>query len=182
MAEILDEIRINSQFSQLTKSVYEKSLKEPSIPRIRKQHIETNTYLKKISNRFNSENILMPPNCRYLEKLSNGGHLVVIEEPPALRTIRTDFGEISNEYEKLKAKGKTEEWGIDKNLYDYEKIIYPVSFTLALPYVIFIKIFDSNNNLRVFQVWQIIFLKLHSLIFLTSNISVMVIRTLKIAL
>jgi len=153
MAEILEEIRINSQFSQLTKSVYEKSLKEPSIPRIRKQHIETNTYLKKISNRFNSENILMPPNCRYLEKLSNGGHLVVIEEPPALRTIRTDFGEISNEYEMLKAKGKTEEWGIDKNLYDYEKIIYPVSFTLALPYVIFIKIFDSNNNVLLGQVF-----------------------------
>ena len=149
---LVNEIRINPEYSQLTKSDYEKSLKNTSTPKIRKHHTNTRTYLKKISNKFNQSNILMPPNCRYIEKIGNGGHLVVIEEPPALRTIKTDWG-VQREIDTLTKQGKIKEWGIDTNLYIGREVRYPLTFTFAFPYVIFINAFDENNNLIAGQVF-----------------------------
>jgi len=150
---IVNEIRINQEFTQLTESVYEKDLKSKSSPRVRKHHTDTKHYLKKISSRFNQTNFLMPPNCRYIERFGNGGHLVVVEEPSALRTIKTEWGGLQSEFERLEKKGKTKEWEIDKKIYFGPGVRYPYRFHLAFPYVIFIKAFDEFNNLLAGQVY-----------------------------
>jgi hypothetical protein len=150
MEELVNEIRINSKYTQLTESLYPETLKDKSIPTIRKQFTNTDDYLKKVSGMFNKTTDLLPPNCRYIEKLSRG-HLVVVEEPPALRTIKTSLY-MGKEIEMLEAEGKIKEWGIDKNYYVDERPTF-LNFTLAFPYVIFIKVFDEYNNLTAGQVF-----------------------------
>jgi len=54
---------------------------------------------------------LFPPNCRYYEKHEEG-HIVLIEEPPAVRTIAVDK-DMSNEIESLRSIGKLAEYGYE---------------------------------------------------------------------
>ena len=80
------EIRMNEQYAHVYYSDYDlKPLKEESTPVIKSKTILTNDYIKRIYEGCIEGNMI-PPNCRYIEKL-NRGTLVMIEEPPAIRTI-----------------------------------------------------------------------------------------------
>ena len=149
MSELVDEIRINSNYTQFLQSEYDKTEKDDSIPKIRKHVTPTNTYLTKMSSGFGSAGIL-PPNCRYIESLQNG-HLVVIEEPPAYRTIKVQYS-MANEIHMLKNENKIEEYGIDPSFYADGKNM-PYNFTLAFPYTIFILMIDQNSALMNGQVY-----------------------------
>jgi len=47
MSKEVLEIRINPEYSQLNRSIYDKSLKEDSIPQIRQKIVTTDLYMKK---------------------------------------------------------------------------------------------------------------------------------------
>ena len=113
MSEMTDEIRINPSYTQLVTSEFPSgSLKEDdAVPRIRKHVTTTNNYLKKMASGFGTGGVL-PPNCRYMESLQNG-HLVVIEEPPAYRTIKVQYN-MRHEIDVLRSEGKLEEYGLDE--------------------------------------------------------------------
>jgi len=147
MSALEDEIRINPYYTQLVQSEFPTgSAKDDSIAKIRKHVIPTDKYLEKISKGFGSIGVL-PPNCRYIEPLDNG-HLVVIEEPPAYRTIKVQYN-MRREIDILRNEGKLDEYGLTKEeieMYSNGKNM-PYHFTLAFPYTIFILMFDRYSTL-----------------------------------
>jgi len=134
MLDLQNEIRINQKYTHLYSSEYDKSMKGESTPKINKKVLLTPDYLRRISLEFGSETpVVIPPNCRYMEKV-NKGHIIVVEEPPAFRTVSINM-HFHAEVDKLKAEGKLEEYKYKKNFAEKGG---PRQFTLAFPYVIFL--------------------------------------------
>lgn len=145
----LQEIRINSSYASLLGAKYDKSRKDDSVPTIRNKTIMTDTYMKKLMAESSAGTVMLPPNCRYLEKYSNGT-IVVVEVPPAVRTIATDIG-VEAILDRLKASGKLDEYG-----YDYVEERdrkRPRMFTLAMPYTIFILTINTNYTITSGQIY-----------------------------
>ncbi|MFW9871823.1 MAG: hypothetical protein ACFFG0_01890 [Candidatus Thorarchaeota archaeon] len=136
----LQEIRINPDYTHLGFSEYEKmDTKSNSKTIIKNNSLLTKDYTDKLSKNLSSDVTIFPPNCRYLEH-TDKGTLVLIEEPPAIRTIsvsikRTDL------VNQLIREGKLEEYGYGDLRGNYGKS--PYRFSLAFPYVIFILFFNE---------------------------------------
>lgn len=138
----LNEIRINNDFAvslvsnypydkdSLPSEITEKC--EKSDAHIIKRSLRTNEYFSKLSKSLLYNSMVLPPNCRYTEKLSRG-HLFVIEEPPCLRTITTTE-HILDQYENAIGDNKITSEEFPQSFLD----IKPSRFTVAVPYLIFI--------------------------------------------
>ena len=149
IGQLIEEIIINRDYSHLHYSQYEDNdPKKKSEPIIKRKTILTSDYIKRLTCNIDSTTSILPPNCRYIEPLKRG-HIVIIEEPPAYRTIQV---EISMRYEvnELEKRGKLEEYGY-KNFLSKNKS--PYRFTLAFPYVIFILHFNEYNDLTYGQIF-----------------------------
>jgi hypothetical protein len=151
MMSFTDEIRINPAYVQHVQSEFPGGdYKEDSTPYIRKSVLRTQDYLKKITQKLDVHQGIIPPNCRFIEKMSRGT-LVVIEEPPAYRTIQVQYP-MGKELELLENDNKIEEYGIDKEFYRNSENM-PWKFTLAMPYVIHVLMFDTYDALMLGQVF-----------------------------
>ena len=140
-----EEIRINPEYTQILKSYFPEGARENAVPEIRKKLLFTNDYLRKIIFKKNEDVIqtqMLPSNCRYLEKVKDG-YLVIIEEPPAFRTIFVDIN-LSWEKDVLREKGKVEEYGYQ----DLDTTKRPHSLNLAFPYVVYFFYIDNLYNTR----------------------------------
>lgn len=142
---LVQEIRINPEYTQYLYSEFPASgksgLKDEAKPIIVKRTLFTKDYMKKLSG--SAERGILPPNCRYIEPTTTG-HVVVIEEPPAIRTV-----EIQKHFERevsdLRAKGqKLEDFGF-KGFNPTSD--YPHKFTLAFPYVIFLLVVENETRI-----------------------------------
>jgi len=138
------EIRINRSYSHLSLSDNNDLSTDKSKQIITKKTILTNEYTKRIQEKLTSSEIIMPPNCRYIDKTSNNT-LLLIEENPAVRTI---FTRLSPTYivNDLIKKGKLEEYGYKNFLKENETKEY-LKFTLAFPFTIFLLLIDNYNRL-----------------------------------
>lgn len=149
------EIIISEKFSSLCTSEYELGNEDESIPKKRQRVINTsdlvNRLVIKVANRRPDE--ILPQNCRFVQPMSNGGRVVVIEDPPCSRTIHLDMNLEAN-IEKLRKTGKLEHYGYTKELQKlYKEGPYPHRVILGFPYVVYImsitKFFELYS-LRVF--------------------------------
>ena len=149
------EIRINPEFTQLLTSDFGQKLpagssdleflKEESVPEIRKKLLFTEDYLNKIifkKKEFDVQNQMLPPNCRYLEKFKDG-YIVIIEEPPAFRTVFLDL-DLTWEKDLLREKGKVEEYGYK----DFDGLVRPHAINLAFPYIMYFYFIDNNYMVK----------------------------------
>lgn len=127
------EIRFNGEYASIFESEYpSSSLSKDSVPTIKKKTLFIKDYLERLNSAQKSS--LMPPNCRYIKEMQKG-FLVVIEEPPAYRTVKFDMN-MERMFNDLKKSGKLSLYGYsDTWLRDTRK---PFTFTLAFPYMIFI--------------------------------------------
>jgi len=138
MTEQLNEVRLNHNYSTFSVAEYESGDDSESKPIINQRVMRTNRLLEKLKMSSNIQpceykvDHLFPPNCRYYEQ-HEGGHVIVIEEPPAYRTISVDR-DMANEVESLKSIGKLEEYGYENWAAENSR---PYKFHLALPYTIF---------------------------------------------
>jgi hypothetical protein len=150
-----EEIRINPEFTQLLTSSFGQDLpsgssdldllKADSVPEIRKKLLFTDDYLKKIifkRKEYDVQNQMLPPNCRYLEKFKDG-HIVIIEEPPAFRTVFLDL-DLTWEKDVLREKGKVEEYGYA----NFDGMVRPHAINLAFPYIIYFYFIDNNYMVK----------------------------------
>ncbi len=143
MIDLIDEIRINNNYAHHYISEYQKTIKGESSPKISRSVLLTSDYLRRMITGFEGATPgIIPPNCRYIEK-TNQGHVLVVEEPPAFRTIRISMS-FTNEITRLKAEGKLEEYGCKE---DFGKVDVP-QFMLAFPYVIFLLYINNQNVLQ----------------------------------
>lgn len=147
--DLSDEIRINQKYTHLYSAEYPKTKKGESTPIIHKKALLTRDYLRRMSVNMGAGMRILPPNCRYLEKVSNGS-IAVIEEPPAFRTVRIRMS-YSDEYNRLKESGKLEEYEYDDSWASTST--QDRTFTLAFPYVIFIIHINESNQLSAGQVY-----------------------------
>ena len=147
MVDRVEEIRINPRYAQHVQCEFPTGqLKEDGTPIIRKNLTTTSDYLKKLMTGMDFYQGIMPPNCRYIEKVTKGT-IVVIEEPPAYRTISVSYP-MDKEIKILEADDKIKEYGIDKDYY-LDSRNMPFKFTLAMPYVIHLMMFDQYDALSV---------------------------------
>lgn len=138
---LVEEIRLNNKYAHLFYSKYTPDQYDSdSVPTIKKKTLFIRDYIQKVMGNELKNNII-PPNCRYIEKL-NDGHLVIIEEPPAYRTIKTTVS-MEDKLNKLKKENKLSQYGYDN--WAKENRDRPYTFTLAFPYVIFF-LYISNHN------------------------------------
>lgn len=144
---LMPEIRVNEKYSHLYYSDFEdKDREKESSPVIKRKTVFTTDYLKRLQGDDINEGII-PPNCRYMEKL-NRGSLVVIEEPPAMRTISLHMN-LSNEVKELIADGKLKSYGYTDSI--KEQLGHKLS--LAFPYVIFILYISEYYEVQIGQVF-----------------------------
>ncbi len=144
----LNEIRINEYYATKSISKFLDGEEGDSIPIINKRTIRSSELFEKLRNNLSPSspeyraNHLFPPNCRYYGEYASGFY-VVIEEPPAFRTIIVGKG-MKSEIQALKSSGNLEKYGYKDWVKDNP--LPPYKFTLALPYVIFLLSFDSKYS------------------------------------
>ena len=134
------EIRMNKHYTSLLGVEYPGSaMDKKSIAKTKKKITRTSEYIHKLTTDIMTPNLMFPPNCRYAERF-NEGTIIVIEEPPAIRTISVDIpmgGYIAT----LEQQGKLEEYGYENFLIENQR---PFMFSLAFPFMVFT--FAINNN------------------------------------
>jgi hypothetical protein len=144
MTETRKEIRINEYYTNDLTATYENNFDGESKPIERKSQLTTERYLSKLANFFykepKGEFELIPPSCRFL-KSGNQGTVVVIEEAPAIRSIRVNK-DMYNEAEALKSKGDWEKFGYENFLFENKR---PYTFMLAIPFVVHIMLLKNNS-------------------------------------
>lgn len=144
------EIRLNKNYSHLYSSDFkDDDASGDATPMIKRKTLFTEDYIK----RFNIGNFdggVIPPNCRYIENLDKGS-IVVIEEPPALRTIKLNM-DLLPEYEKLDKKGLLTQYGYKMKTFT-DKTKYQHNLSLAFPYVIFILYINDYFECRMGKVF-----------------------------
>lgn len=149
--KLTDEIRINKDSVHLYSSKYvskeNSSKKDCSIPIITKKSMRMVNFKQKFQQGFKLQNSILPDKCKYVEMAGNK-KLYIIEEQPAIRTIKTKTG-IDMELEYLKQQNKFEQYDLD-SYFNLEKTRWVdfkdvQSFTISLPYVIFIVILGADN-------------------------------------
>lgn len=152
-----EEIRITESFTDYIQKIPNDETKElegeiiESKPVLRNHLMTTSKYMEKMDIFLgNAGNVgIMPPNCRYMEVV-NDNKLIVIEEPPAYRTIKVDA--LFEDDIHILGKEKIKQYSINANLYKNGEG-RPYSFTLALPYVVFVILLDGKNNLLGAQMY-----------------------------
>lgn len=141
--ENLKEIRINEYYVSRLTADYENGLSEESMPKTRSAYVHTDRFVRKIAEYLNedkSETSLIPINCRFMKRGSKG-ILIVVEEPPAMRSIRVNR-DLYNEAEILKTKGDWEKFGYEKFFEENER---PFTFMLAVPFVLHIIMLSADT-------------------------------------
>lgn len=146
--KLVEEIRFNEKYAHLFYSEYiPEKYEAESLPTIKKKTLFTEDYIKRLIPE-GIEGGMLPPNVRFIEETEKG-HIVVVEEPPAYRTIKTIMS-MSHEVDKLRRDGKLEMMGYENWIRDTPK---PYSFTLAFPYVIFMLYITKYNEVHDGQVF-----------------------------
>lgn len=140
----IDEIRLNSNYTHLYTVDYPDETqacgKGEGQPVAKKKTVFTQDYIQRLQKQAD-DNLFLPPNCRYMEK-TDKGTIVVIEEPPALRTITVQK---SMEYEKdrIRSQGNWDIYNMDEWCSKSKKVN---KFTLAFPYVVFFFVISDTYS------------------------------------
>ena len=146
--DLIQEIRLNRDYASLLYSEYSPDeLKKESIPIIKRKTVLASDYLQRLTS-SSLKNTITPPNCRYIEELDSG-YIVIIEEPPAYRTIKSSMS-VNRELNDLEKNNKLDLYGYT----DWKtKNSSPYHFTLAFPYVIFMFYINHYNEVAAGQVF-----------------------------
>ena len=151
----ISEIRINDQYTHLYTSDYKNedtmsaTKKGESTPIIKRKTIFTENFIMKYKNKLNIDCGMIPPNCRYIENVKDGV-IVVIEEPPNIRTVNIDIS-LKHEIYDLDKRGFLTKYGYGNT--NSKRMLH--SLTLAFPYVIFIFYINTNNNNNIRYLGQV---------------------------
>ena len=135
-----EEIRINNSYANIFGVESKNELKDTT-PVTKRKTITSTEFMKRLKDYVDplGSSHIMPPNCRYIEKLSRGC-VVIIEEPPALRTVSYQNFDFSQELDDLKMKNIPM---LDKYTKSLSVATNERKLTLAVPYSVFV-LYISN--------------------------------------
>jgi hypothetical protein len=143
---LIEEIRLSQRYSHHIKCAPSTTddAKDETTPEIKKKTLFTEDLLKRMAQDSILGNEVMPVNCRYLEKTPHG-YMLIIEEPPAMRTISISKN-FEREWNDLQTRGIIEQTEYHNKFGKYSSR-QTQSFTLALPYVIFMFYIDNSYGM-----------------------------------
>jgi len=155
-----DEIIINSRFASYAISEVPLNPEEQSIPLFRKMTLNTNTLLERLAQNLASNfglsiiPAVLPQGCRFIKKFPSGRSLIVIEEPPMMRTLFTNIS-LEADLIRLEKLGKLDEFGYRDLLNEFDKgnIRQPYKFIVSLPYIVYLIMIDSPKYFRGLRVF-----------------------------
>ncbi len=110
--------------------------------------VKTEEFYKRLLTTFSVKGVVLPRNCRYVDINDNGYKLIVIEDPPAVRTVNVDF-DFSSCVENFKITGKDKVVKVD----DLIGKTRPYKITLSFPYVIYVLLFNQLNRFMRMKVF-----------------------------
>lgn len=142
----INEIFINKAYTRFVKSRIdndENSL-ESTKPTSVIAKIKTTDFFKKLNNRKDGIDSLsiLPKNCRFIRNI-NGRTVIVIEDPPMLRTVKFNIS-LQSEVENLKNNGLLSKFGYDDFLDKCPSP--PYRMQLSFPYCIYVMTFGSDQK------------------------------------
>jgi hypothetical protein len=150
------DIRINKNYTSLLLSelpdVRASKDHTKALPIKRLKVMPTNDYLRKYSDSMSQSPTILPAGCRYVEPLTNGDQIYVIEQQSQFRTVAMSLG-FTLMHEQLKARNLLDEYGIRDFLTKERKELsggstyYKVN--LAFPYVIFCIYVNKSYQVQV---------------------------------
>lgn len=147
--EIINEIRIDEQFTSLVTPQKAKDRNTDNIPMIRKHIKSTESFLNGIKKSFLKNDDILPLNCRYSKYLRDDSKFFIIEDGPHLRTINADLY-MESTIEKLKLKGQLDEFGFTNFLKENKQ---PYKFILSFPYIVYLIKLSSSNYVQEFKIF-----------------------------
>jgi len=115
-------------------------------PLYRKRTIKTKDFLNGLKINFTNCTEILPIGCKYFQTFDDK-KIIIIEEPPRMRTIKVDIG-MEAVIQKLETTGKLKEYGYENYLKNNKT---PYSFQLSFPYVVFIILLSKSNGLLRMQ-------------------------------
>jgi hypothetical protein len=142
--ELMRELRITNRYAtvyQAEPSPDPQKEKSKLISRI--NTIDTNTFVNRLKKSISDNAIpmhtVLPQNCRYISDTMDGRVITVIEDPPAIRTVRADV-DISRAVSQLRSWGVLDSWG-------YSGIRGGLKqYTFAFPYIVYVLSFGPSNE------------------------------------
>ena len=142
------ELRINKEYTNLLVTQKPESLPSDdlssTIPLYNRRTIFTKDFMNKIMASKNESPLILPPNVRYIER-SDQYITVLVEEPPAIRTIFVSKS-MGDEVNRARSKNALELYDPDKIYRSGKKDGSHYSFTLAMPYVLHFLSFGPNHS------------------------------------
>ncbi len=136
----MKEIVFNSDFCSIVDTMGD--YRKDYHPIKRQEIINSTKFWNRLSGSISLGNEILPVNTRMVYPSMDGSKVLVIEEPPSVRTIRVDL-EMEATIEKLKKLGKLETYGYT-NFLDNPP---PYEFTLSFPYLVYIIQLNKKNYL-----------------------------------
>jgi hypothetical protein len=124
---------------------YDETKLVPFNPMYRKRTIKTKDFFSSLKSNLTNDTEILPIGCKYFKTFENGRKLLIIEEPPRIRTIKVDIGQEAV-IEKLRTTGKLKEYGYEDYL-ETKNGSKEHSFQLAFPYVVFVMLLNKKNGL-----------------------------------
>lgn len=110
--------------------------------------LKTDEFYKRLMSSVSIKGSVIPRNCRYIDTTDSGYKIVVIEDPPAVRTVNVDL-DFSSSYENFKITGKDKVVKVD----DLIGKTKPHKITLSFPYVVYMLLFNSTNRFHRMKVF-----------------------------
>ncbi len=126
------------------------------IPYRRLSNISIEEYERRLKNKIQGaeQEQLMPPNCRFYTQFGTE-KIIVIEDPPAVRTIRLRTN-LDVELAKLEREGKLDEYGYRDYLKKHP--FAPWKFTLSFPYIVYVLDFIKDGmGIDIFRAMKVFF-------------------------
>jgi len=110
--------------------------------------VKVEDFYKRLMNSISMKGAIIPRNCRYVDTSDSGYKIIVIEDPPAVRTVNVDL-DFSSCEENFKITGK------DKviKLSDLIGKTKPYKMTLSFPYVVYVLMFNQLNRFTRMKVF-----------------------------
>lgn len=106
----------------------------------RQNLLSVSDFYNRLMKSVSLKGVVLPRNCRYVDTIENGYKILVIEDPPAVRTVNVDM-DFNAEEESFKITGRDKVVKF-KDLISSKK---PYRMTLSFPYVIYMLMFSNIN-------------------------------------
>lgn len=118
------------------------------VPYKRTNLLTLNDFYERLMNTVSVKGTVIPRNCRYIDTVDTGYKILVIEDPPTIRSVLVDM-DFSSATERFKITGKDKIKSV-KDLIGEKR---PHRMRLSFPFVIYLILFSPSNRFHRMKIF-----------------------------